>query len=184
MQSNGSEAEPARQCRRFGLLDAMILIAATAQSLAFARTSYNMVFDHGFGQVFSMSRQHVRIAFLAAPIGVLTVFLDTWIPSYLLLRLRQPRPTLRQIAFQPGVVACESLFLMWIATASERLVFSWLPALASTVAFTLAIPVGWTILASTGGWRPEVGWIERLGRFLGVCWIVRSGFRVMLDFRI
>jgi hypothetical protein len=33
-----------------------------------------------------------------------------------------------------------------------------------------AVPLAWTLLALAGRWRPEPGWIEWLGRLLGVGW--------------
>jgi hypothetical protein len=37
-----------------------------------------------------------------------------------------------------------------------------------------AVAAVWLVLALSGRWRPERSWIDRLGRFLGVTWIVIS----------
>jgi hypothetical protein len=34
-----------------------------------------------------------------------------------------------------------------------------------------AIAGAWTLLALSRRWKPDPGWIDRLGRLLGSCWI-------------
>lgn len=36
---------------------------------------------------------------------------------------------------------------------------------------TVAVAVGWCILRAGGLWRPDAGWIDRSGRWLGLYWI-------------
>jgi len=36
----------------------------------------------------------------------------------------------------------------------------------------LAVATAWLTLALTQGWHPEPAWSDRLGRILGVCWII------------
>ena len=36
------------------------------------------------------------------------------------------------------------------------------------------IAASWSTLACTGVWRSEKGWIDRLGRIFGLCWLVHS----------
>ena len=44
-----------------------------------------------------------------------------------------------------------------------------------------AVAVSWLILWLGGGWRAEPSWIDRLGRLLGVFWIV-FGVALWIDY--
>jgi hypothetical protein len=35
----------------------------------------------------------------------------------------------------------------------------------------IAVTAAWVNLAVCDRWKPEAGWIDRLGRAVGVCWI-------------
>jgi hypothetical protein len=85
--------------RKFSILDAMILVAASALGLALIR------FLYATGRYLSMGRPWY--AFVAQYTVEATVpFLITWTLAFLVLRLRQPRPRLRRLLRQPGMVAC------------------------------------------------------------------------------
>ena len=82
---------PSRAERRLTILDAMVMVVATAGALALARPNLQ-----------SGNLAHPAWAgYLEASIGVLVA----WTPTALWLRLRRPRPTLRRLARQPGFAA-------------------------------------------------------------------------------
>ena len=108
--------------RRFGLCDAMVLVAATAVGLA--------SFPYTFGDLSKYAIKLLKlVGDLAAPqrdwrdrvvsvyyifaqfAGLLLPFCSAWSLALIILRLRQPRPALREIAVQPGAVACGSALL-------------------------------------------------------------------------
>jgi hypothetical protein len=91
-------------------------------------------------------------------------------PIFLILRLRRPRPTLRRLIIQPGVVAATAIVfgLFWV-TGWVQIVFPdrlnsmtgpWI-AVGDTVA------IAWIVLAASGNWTIEPGWVDRLGVLLG-----------------
>ena len=103
---------PEDTTRKFGLWDAMVLVAATAVGLA--------VFPHAFGDLSTYAIRLLKlVSNLSAPqrdwrdgtvsiyyifaqfAGLLLPFCSAWSLCVILLRLRKPRPALRQIAVQP-----------------------------------------------------------------------------------
>src|SRR5262245_10594468 len=93
---------PMNTCRRFNLGDAMILIAATAGGCALARLS----------RVGFTWNWHNNPAYNVGELNRLGhYFFIALIPAYLAVRLRQPRPSLRMICRQPGMVACSAVLI-------------------------------------------------------------------------
>jgi hypothetical protein len=94
--------------------------------------------------------------------------------AFLIMRLRRPRPPLRRLIKQPGVVACEVLLLgMFLGICLAPLIEDYpLLSLIVVISGASAIPIAWTILVLRGHWETEPSWIDRLGRGLGVCWAV------------
>jgi len=107
---------------------------------------------------------------IVAGVGILTL-------TFLVIRLRRPRPALRQLIWQPGMMACTIITLLFptlfFATDRRSGPLVWLFMSASVAAAWLAAWWG-------GRMRPEPGWIDRLGRGLGVCWIVFAGYPLFL----
>ena len=179
-----SEAPPAR--RRFHLGDSLILIAAFALALSVLL----------FGKWFDRIPGRVSFWWEARPkfVGGFPRFLE-WGPStraavtlmveefvQLLssvlvgltlvqpfLRLRRPRPPLRDLVRQSGFVACLGVIvgtfifvdLGWVA----RIEVPWQAIVAS------ALLLFWPVLGLPP-WRSEASWIDRLGRAVGWGWIV------------
>jgi len=46
-------------------------------------------------------------------------------------------------------------------------------------AAALAVSISWLTLALSGRWQADRNWLDRLGRFLGVCWILLGAVRVL-----
>jgi hypothetical protein len=130
---------------------------------------------------------------LKAPVpGLISIGL-----ALLVCRLRPPRPSIRRLVRQPGAVAMACVGLMLLLNAatmfagralSAGLDQVWPPTrtpgvtvavvsdeLSQVFAVTEVGPViaaCWLLLAVAGRWRAERSWVDRLGRCLGVCWIV------------
>src|SRR5947209_884854 len=89
--------------RKFGLLDLSALVAATAVGLTLSR-SYAVIphfFQKGDAREISRIVQIIAI-YLSAMLPVPLM----WTIALLILRFRAPRPTLRRMLRQPGVIAC------------------------------------------------------------------------------
>lgn len=87
--------------RKFTLLDAMILVAATAAGLAFLRL---FLAEGRFFQGAPFQGQFT--SYVLSGIEAAYPFLTTWTFALVILRLRQLRPRFRRIVRQPGMAAC------------------------------------------------------------------------------
>ena len=160
-------AAPPR-CRPFRLADAMVLIAALAPVFLYLKAVIVPLAGHvpelvrrsGLRRAFSADPQ----AFIMLPFGVVVVTLLCLTPAYIIIRLLPPRPPLREVAGQPGVVAVGVILLGNIVSLRS----SWF----TMVIGLLAIPVAWSIVVVRGRWRTETGWIDAFGKAIGVCWLV------------
>ena len=174
---------PAQPTRRFGEMDGMILVAAMAVASASILPAVGFLLDldeEGVGPALQ-SGTLPGLGFKATqPLAAaLTV-------AFLMIRLRRPRPRFPRLMRQPGMAA-------GIAAASAIMV----GALMIPAAFALAgvpprwslyrhwfLPIftaagyaagaSWIVLALARVGRPEAGWIDRMGRALGLYWIVAS----------
>ena len=108
-------------------------------------------------------------------------FVVPWMAALIVIRLRRPRP--RLIRFQPGFVACVAVMvtlvpgLAWFATICQRPGFQgpqgFEQAWAISTHWTSTAVIGaWLGLYLAGKWRPEPSWIDRMGRALGLYWII------------
>jgi len=166
--------------RRFGLADAMILIIALGLGLALARPAIT-----GIANI-AGSDPHWRLQTVRGAIGlvrilniVLLYFLCFLLPAFLILRLRRPRPALRSLIYQPGFIACALPVFVVLASLPLGLIpFSTRAGqvieIVGQVLMVGAAPLAWVLLILSRRWKPEPSWIDRLGRILGVLWIVCS----------
>jgi hypothetical protein len=132
--------------RRFGVGDAMVLVAAVTIALGMGR--------EGCRDLKSVPASSLVVP----PLATLTV-------AVLVMRLRRPRPPLRKLVRLQGTAAC----LMALSSAI------FLPLVDASRDRTPLIVAGawaWLGLKETGFWRPEPTWIDRLGRALGWAWII------------
>jgi hypothetical protein len=160
-----------RRCRPFTILDAMILVAAVACGLALGRT---ILGDAGGWPWSIVSLHFARPAsyFLLAP----TL-------AFLPIRLRRPRPSRRRLMLQPGMAACCAVAVVTAIDATAWMSYSiGLPPEYGTEMLARfwrlawghpgwGVAATWLGLALARRWRPEPGWIDRLGRALGVLWL-------------
>ena len=176
----GSPTQAAAK-RKFKLLDGLLLIAGIAMAMA------------GVRRVFPTwpTLEELDQVGWQASISLLLSATFILIP----IRLIPPRPRGKRLWRQPGWVASLSIalaLLLWIfVRCSQMLLYSlgnkgkgiWFGSVyAETfisdifIAFpeyaVFAIAAAWSILALTGVWRSEKGWIDWLGRLFGVCWLV------------
>ena len=125
---------PAPRCRRFTLLDAMVLVAATAAGLAVGLSTRSepfhfrggatpfgewpslepVDFSGGLLQWKTYRETHMLLTGIAYQAMPLTF---PWTLAVLALRLRRPRPSLRRLAHQPGFAACVAVAVMSVAGA-------------------------------------------------------------------
>jgi hypothetical protein len=94
--------------RRFTLIDAMVLIAATALALVPIR------YGDSFGLLESIPSTSALewLSFFAyGSYWILTPLLVAWSLALWALRFRQPRPRLRRLFRQPGMTATTAILL-------------------------------------------------------------------------
>ena len=178
-----------RTTRPFNLLDAVILLAAVAAGLAWARAdiaatiwarerpSGTIMGNHMLmrpvtfsDRLFTFRRGAVR-------------FLACATAASLLLQLRAPRPHAARLMRQPGAVAVATAVaynvvvaggfaLAFFIRAKYKPQWSDYTAQAIDVHGTaMAITAAWVILALSGRWRAEPTWIDRSCRVIGLAWI-------------
>jgi hypothetical protein len=186
------EPSPARPAAsKFTMADLMILVAGCAVAVVWTKAYYG-----------DLTRQlelpdalwKVKLHYLfRAPVPSLTSIGL----ALLVCRLRPPRPSIRRLARQPGAVAMACVGLMLLLKSatmfagralSAGLDRVWPPPSTPGVTFAVVsdelsqvfavtevgpvIAACWLLLALVGRWRAEPTWVDRLGRCLGVCWIV------------
>ena len=173
-----------RTSRSFNVLDGMVLVAATALGIALYRA-----LDHRLEEgntlwlpVLYLPRWAWRWGLGSMPIAA------AWTPALALLRARQPRPTPRRLARQPGwvanVAASSALVIgslswgfLW-ATAGRPEQLGDPVGLVSSIFFRtlpfvgVSVAASWRCLGLGGRWQAERSWIDRAGRALGWYWVV------------
>jgi hypothetical protein len=180
--------------RRFTLTDAMVIVAAIAVSLIPIRVGVSssgrpwVLPPIHFSNLREVRDSFVRLDLITSPcLFCLSVAL-------ILLRLRQPRPSIQRIFRQPGMVACTAvlvrtgIFFLLVSTGflgawvwgvdplrsyvgrrDLLLVNFWVTRLQESGDL---VAMGWITLSLSGVWRSEPSWIDRAGRAIGIYWIV------------
>ncbi len=186
--------------RRFNTIDAFILVAAIAVGLAGGkaylaqRIMDNMPLPITESNLLVLGAAGVWVSDV---VGSGNALLSALTLALLVLRLRRPRPRLRIAIRQPGTAACATALVVSLVKFSIALSFyATLHATSSLVLgedFNLddwgvaswadefnanasiageAVATIWIILALGRTCRFDGGWIDRLGCFLGVWWIL------------
>jgi hypothetical protein len=121
------------------------------------------------------------VSFFALSFKYLVVTLT---PTYMILRLRRPRPPVWDLCWQPGmltslIVLSYHVILLFcflvshvihsILNVSLNPLFGDRPEFHYLPGFLVAC--GWVVAKLTVHFRPEPGWIEWLGRSLGLGWM-------------
>ena len=176
--------------RKFTLLDAMVLIAATA--IAFVPMRFLPWEDWRLDLEWSAA-QIVKVGMMAD--AILCPLALTLGPALWLLRLRRPRPGVTRVFRQPGMAACTativnemffvtvtmvSLFLSYLTQTMPNLhmfyqfnLMIWLWVLPMCI-MGITISAVWIVLWMSGAWHGEPSWIDRAGRALGIYWVASS----------
>jgi uncharacterized membrane protein len=166
------------QFRPFTLGDAMILLLALSLGLALARAGIVFLWNYIRSVPLVQFRTLVvALALLRTFNTLLLDFLFFLLPAFLILRLKRPRAPLRSLILQPGFAACAAVLAVFIASLPFVLLA---PAglagqvieIGGQILLVVAVPLVWVTLIVTHWWNPEPSWIDRLGRILGVLWMV------------
>ena len=191
--------------RRFQLLDAMILVAATATGCAGMQWISQLLSEVGVWSSISenwrttwqsisqssttldlvshLSLWCVLVAVLAMPLVL------SWTLALIPIRFISPRPRFRHLACQPGLMASTAtglaigfvgLLIVVPVLVSPRGAATNVLYIVMCLVPTfvgLAILASWMTLLAGRRWLAEPSWIDRLGRVAGVFWIV-TGFVV------
>jgi hypothetical protein len=175
----------APRCRRFTILDGMIVVLGVALWLVQIR---GWMRDSAYEQIrlqppvtSNRSIADFAVSFFALSIKYLVVTLTL---TYMILRLRRPRPPVWDLCWQPGMLTSlivlsyhlvlslcflvshvihSILYLTLNPLFGDRSEFHYLPG--------FLVACGWGAAKLMGQFRPEPGWIEWLGRALGLGWM-------------
>jgi hypothetical protein len=177
--------------RKFTLLDAMVLIAATA--IAFVPIRLFLWENWHFPDELSVPgiwQTGLEVNVSLVPLGMsLSIAL-------LFLSMKQPRPKLRRVYRKPGMAAVTVALVYAMLSTMGYAVFSYFsPAFNKHMfddsnSMMLWIRIGmqpiflvggavasvWIVMWLNGTWRAEPSWIDRAGRTLGVYWITINVF--------
>jgi hypothetical protein len=179
--------------RRFRLLDAMILIAATGvacglmlgiERVTQGQVSWSTVSELASGAQGQLEAWKLVVTTVFLVVLLAMPFAAMWTLAIIPLRFTGPRPRFRRLARQPGINAAFSACVALVLAGVEAGVTLWLDGNEFTYFFLLAIPtypalavlIAWMTLLVGGRWRAEPSWVDRLGRALGVYWIVEGIF--------
>jgi hypothetical protein len=182
--------------RKFTLVDAMVLIAATGIALVPIR----YLLRHG--QVLLADDDGIPVSRLRNCLELLVIIsplVVPWSAALCALRMTKPRPITGRIFRQPGTAACTAISLiavftmvrvvgslafwqfleppdaMWdlvsyVGTTDKLAAF----IVRSYIKFGEAVAVVWIVLWLSGAWRSEPSWIDWSGRVLGIYCILTS----------
>jgi hypothetical protein len=170
---------PDARHRQWTTIDGMILVAATGTGLVGVRETYRTA---GFAWGFP-GQTNVRWGATLAQITMLA-----WAVALLAIgRNRRSGPAWRMLR-SPGLAACA----FGLAGAAYVLLMGRMQRLLPYVR-GLPVPyrgpvldevsqtylssgyfvlISWLTLLATGVWRPSPGWDDRIGRFVGLAWVV------------
>jgi len=195
----GKEARTSLPRRRFRVLDVMILVAATAIAcpvgLWIAQQFSAEIFWSGlykdFLSLFDSSDGDGMILEEAVALGgffflLFAPFAAAWTIALALIQLAGRREPLRSLANRPGAAAifpagitCAFVSVILVlkyhindfynphSPFSLELMFLLLPMLVGA-----SVSGSWMMLLIGRRWNAEPSWIDRLGRALGVFWVI------------
>jgi hypothetical protein len=181
------------RCRPFTVLDAIVLVAATAVGTAVMRHDGWDRFELlklAFGPAATIKSSWEMFRVTACVILGFQPLLLTLTLAFLILRLLRPRPPLRRLARQPGFAAACGVTLIslidflgripawfewWFIYSLSDLYESYIQSydyFFSLEPWGAAVAAVWVVMALGQSGRPEPSWIDRGGRALGVVWLL------------
>jgi hypothetical protein len=189
-----------RPPRRFHLIDAVVLVLATAVGLWAIRPFLPDLFESPKVLVNGrwVSRWWDPVDLLNKAV-ILEVMLMAWSAAWLVLQLRQPRPRLHRLTRQPGFLATFSSTAVLVVSGpitaavlasssmslgiprDDWLLFGMWSALISSQ-IGVAVAAGWALLAVGRRCRLSTGWLERVGQATGIVWVAMIPSNLILPF--
>jgi hypothetical protein len=163
--------------RRLSVLDAMILVAATAMGLAGIRACSPAFYSYQYTPITPPPWLNWLAVVLSNWAFYVSPLPAAWTLAAMVLRLRSPRPPMRRLMRQPGAVAVLAATMLVLIGVVHYLLDLHNPSLHDIpyqyTSFSLGCGVGsaWWILALGKRWRAEPSWIDRFGRALGAYWV-------------
>jgi hypothetical protein len=156
--------------RRFTIVDAMVLVAATALGVACFQLWPEWYLSTAGRSVAATLKE--AVGYWGPMIGA-TIALP-WSVALLALRFRRPQPPLRLLVCQPGTVAAfAAAFGVPLILVDSKYAMGGAFMFAFTAAARVGplVGFGWIVLALSGAWRSEPDWIDRTGRVVDIFWI-------------
>src|SRR5262249_10426034 len=183
---------PRTGARKFNLVDAMILVAATGFSLSCYVLLDNAAFG-GHRSIYHLFDQpprgwnfRIMIYRAAAAAAMPLPLLGGWTVVLPVLGLGNSRWSRRRLGRRPGMVAClaaiagmtvcaavagGALLLSWWVAGAPGGVWPRVPDLLVLYA-GLSVAAVWLTQAVTGRWRRSADWLDWLGVGVGSLWLV------------
>jgi hypothetical protein len=190
-------SRPARQ--QLTLRDVMPLIGSAAIGLAGYRFATRGLFRGWFqltdGGIWGRSQISAfwLVGYCVQLVSLLIPFAAAWTLVLPMLRVRPPRKSWRRVWAQPGMAACLAAGFGWLWSASGLALARLSGVAAPTIHIHaqnnerwmqhyfadevfmyvgLSVSAIWAFLLCTGRWRRPLDSIDRLGRIVGVMWIL------------
>jgi len=180
--------------RKFTLLDAMIITAAVGIGLFVVRdinADWSGVTPTKLGGTINLLSAYTH------PINPVMLAVTL---SALVISIRRPRPSIRRVLRRPGTIACFGAIAVTLLESVQGILCDWTMSFDDAndnisefvrncsfedlhntlwgVYWGLPTRIGhtvtvlWLVLIISGRWHPEPNWIDRMGRILGVFWIL------------
>ncbi len=154
--------------RKFTLFDDIVSMAALGLAFALGSTHLTYLWANlsaipypgpaGWGGIWAYLRTRTDVSgsIVMLSFTSLECLLVCWTLAFFIMRLRKPRPPLRRLVRQPGMVTCE-VWLLGMFLGICISMFEAYPLLGPVVVVltACAIPVAWTVLALRGRWEAE-----------------------------
>ena len=146
----------------------MILVAAAAIWMALMRPRWNQ-FQMVWTGIRKAPSWQSYIGMFQGGVGLSLWMLTV---AYLVMRLIPPRPLGPDLMRQPGMLLLASMFVIIITEILLSVFISLVPW--TNVIVALALGLSWLSASRRNRSRAESGWIEGIGRSVGVGWIVTT----------
>jgi hypothetical protein len=189
--------------RRLTLLDAMILIAATAIGAQSIHVIWSLLNVSHLAS--PLDNRPFLGVLVRAPhaISAAVPLIAAWTVALPALWICQPCPPFHRLVLQPGMAACTAATLALAISALYRIaeVAAHAVSLGQPLSFGdrgiwasisldliqrpsgvgIAVAAVWSWMILGRRWRPQPTWIDRLGRALGVYWLMMIFWILLLE---